>query len=137
MRIVQECKLTGGRGCQVNAQMVVSSWQRTVGGKHVAVFGTLQASGTGGHRKNVHSHNTTSTLITDDNPLYIRFISPPSIREDNRAVKIKPVCPLAVGALYVCVMNVDGARFMVISSQGRQCYAGLGGHEQVKHKGEL
>lgn len=50
--------------------------------------------------KNVHPHNTATTPH-HDNPtssLYIRFISPPSIREDNRAVKIKPVCLLAAGA---------------------------------------
>lgn len=53
MRIVQECKLTGRRGCQENTQMVVSSWQRTLGGggRHMAVFGTPQASGTGGTGK--------------------------------------------------------------------------------------
>lgn len=41
------------------------------------------------------------------------------------------------GGLSVCAVNVDGSRFMVISSQGRQCYAGLGGHGQVKHKGRV
>lgn len=55
------------------------------------------------HRKNLHPHNTT---VTDNNPtslLYIWFISPPSIREDNRAVKIQLVCPLAAGAS-LCVL---------------------------------
>lgn len=66
----------------------------------VAVFGTLQASGTGGTGKNVHPHDTTTTPLTDGTPtpLYIWFISPPSIQEHNGAVKIKLVCPLPTGA---------------------------------------
>lgn len=70
MRIMQECKLTGGRCCQANAQMVVSSWQRMVGrrGWHVAVFGTPQASGTGGTGK-------TCILTT---PLSLTTTPPPS-----------------------------------------------------------
>lgn len=73
----------------------------------MAVVGTPQASGTGGTGKNVHPHSTT---VTDNNPtslLYIWFISPPSIQEDNRAVKIQLVCPLACRGLSVCAMNVD------------------------------
>ncbi len=103
MRIMQECKLTGGRGCQTNVQMVVSSWQRTVG-RRVVARGCLWHTASiwrWGHRKSMHPHNTTATLITDDNPtspLYIWFISPPSIQEDNRTVKIKPVCSPAAGA---------------------------------------
>lgn len=112
MRIVRECKVTGGEmlpsehadGCVKLAKDGVDGLGGGDRGWHVAVFGTLWASGTGGirkkNKKNVHPHNTATTPH-HDNPtssLYIRFISPPSIREDNRAVKIKPVCLLAAGA---------------------------------------
>lgn len=112
MRIVQECKLTGRRGCQENTQMVVSSWQRTLGrrGKAHGCLGHTARIWHWWHRKNMHPQNTT-TIIPDGSPippLYIWFISPPSIQEDNRAV-----CPSAAGAS----VNVGGSRFMAISSQ--------------------
>lgn len=73
MRIVQECKLTGRRGCQENTQMVVSSWQRTVG-RGGEAHGCLWHTASiwhRWHRKSVHLHNAPTT-ITDDDP-----ISPP------------------------------------------------------------
>lgn len=117
----------GGRGCQTNAQMVVSSWQRVAGrrgGWQVAVFGTPKASGINGRgkKKNVHPTNATASLIANDNPtftLYIWFISPPSIQEDNGALK-NPVCiPLLLALLTVCAVNVHSSRFMLISSHPR------------------
>lgn len=104
MRIVRECKLTGGRGCQAKAQMVVSSWQRTVGaGRGGGGRGCLWHTASiwhWWHRKKRASHDTTTTPLTDGTPtpLYIWFISPPSIQEHNGAVKIKLVCPLPTGA---------------------------------------
>ncbi len=114
IKIVRECKSTGGRSCQAYMQMVVSSWQRTVWtGGRVAACGCLWHTVSiwhQWHNKNVHPYNTTTTLIADDNPtssLCIWVISPPSIQTDNSAMKIKPMCLLATGAA-VCAMNVDG-----------------------------
>lgn len=59
MRIVQECKLTGRRGCQENTQMVVSSWQRTVGRRGEA-HGCLWHTASiwhRWHRKNMHPYH--------------------------------------------------------------------------------
>lgn len=109
MRIVQECKLTGRRGCQENTQMVVSSWQRTLGrrGKAHGCIWHTASLWHWWHKTNAHPQNTT--IITDDNPplLYIWFISPPSIQENNRAP-----CPSAAGAS----VNIGGSGFVAISS---------------------
>lgn len=104
MKIVRECKLTAGRSCQANMQMFVSTWHG--GGRwgwHVAVFGTAQASGVGGTGKTrIHTTPPPPSSLTTS-PLYIWFISPPSIREDNKAVKNQECVSLfTAGALCLC-----------------------------------
>lgn len=110
---MRECKVTGGEmlpsehadGCVKLAKDGVDglgggggtgggTWLSLAHCEHLALVAYEKKT------KNVHPHNTATTPH-HDNPtssLYIRFISPPSIREDNRAVKIKPVCLLAAGA---------------------------------------
>lgn len=137
---MQECKLTGRRGCQVNPQMVVSNWQRMVGRYGVAL-GFLWHTASIWHwwhrkkhaspQQHFHPHHCREPRL----PLYSVYLTA-QLWEDNRAVKNQAFVSSRCGGLSVCAMNVDGSRFMVISSQGRQCYAGLGGHRQVKHKGE-
>ena len=113
MRIVRECKVTGGEtlpsehadGCVKLAKDGVDG-QGGGGGVARGCLWHIVSIWHWWHRekktkkKNVHPHNT-ATSPHHDNPtssLYIRFISPPSIREDNSPVKIKPVCLLAAGA---------------------------------------
>lgn len=91
MRIVQECKfdyretLPSKRadGC---VKLAENDGERR-GGWHVAVFGTPQASGTRGMCIPPTSLPPSSLTTTPPPSLYIQFIAPPSVYEDNGTVK--------------------------------------------------
>lgn len=71
---MQECKWTGRRGCQEKAQMVVSSWQRTVGRRgmaHGCVWHTASIWRRW-HRKRMHPYNTAIIISADVQPLCVQ-----------------------------------------------------------------
>lgn len=141
MRIVQECEfdyremLPSKRadGC---VKLAENDGERR-GGWHVAVFGTPQASGTRGTCIPPTSL-PPSSLTTAPPPPSIFGLShhPASMKtmgQWNSSVSVSPRC----WSISLCDMNVHGSRFMIISSQGWWCHAGLGGRREVKHRENL